>query len=194
MENYAPPLDDKGWIEIINILRAFAEDQISIYTWFRGVNSLPQGYTADDFTQEAIFRYLENPTTYNSSRGKFQSFLKYYVLRRLVSNLSVLAENQLGLDIYQSDLNDDDEDVNYEDYLPGTTSDITSEIDYNSYVDLIIERINGETILENIFEGIFINNLKRREICEQYDLSEQNYDNGLRRLNTIIKTLKFLNR
>jgi hypothetical protein len=153
---------------------------------------LPQGYTTEDFTQEAIFRYLEVPKTYNPSKGKFLSFLKYYILRRLVSNLNVLAENQQSIDLYQNNLNDDDDEVNYEDYLPGTTSDIEIEIDYNSYVDYIIERIDGETVLENIFEGIFINNLKRREICEHYDISEQDYDNGVRRLNTIIKTLKFL--
>jgi hypothetical protein len=199
MENFAPPNSNEGWKEVINRLRAFAEDQISIYVWFRGGNALPQGFTADDFTQEAILRYLDKPSIYDPKRGKFLAFLKYYILRRLVYNLSVLTENEKGFDIYQnsSDENGDDE-TNYEDYLPGTLLDIESEIDgdknFNTdkYIDLIIERIDGKTILENIFEGIFIKNLKRREICQQYNIPEQDYDNAVRRLNTIIKSIKLL--
>lgn len=200
MDNYAPPSfnDDKGWTEVINRLRAFAEDQISIYTWFRGENALPHGFTADDFTQEAILRYLDSPSIYNPKRGKFLAFLKYYVLRRLVYNLSVLVENERGFDIYQSSVDEDGDETNYEDYLPGTLIDVENEIDakkyFNTdkYIDLIIERIDGETILENIFEGIFIKNLKRREICQQYTISERDFDNAARRLNTIIKSIKLL--
>lgn len=193
MENYAPPTDDKGWLEVINRLRAFAEDQISIYNWFRGENALPQGYTADDFTQETILRYCKNPSIYNPERGKFLAFLKYYILKRLVYNLSMLTENAQTTDIYQmSSGEEEDENVSYEDYLPETMFDIEGQIDHDKYVTLIIEKIDGETLLEKIFEGIFINNLKRREICQQYQMSEQDYDNAVRQLNTIIKTVKLL--
>jgi hypothetical protein len=193
MENHGPPTDDQGWIEVTNRLRAFAEDQISIYTWFRGEGALPQGYTADDFTQEAMLRYCENPSIYDSERGKFLAFLKYSVLKRLVYNLSKLTENARTVDIYpMSSEEEEDDGVGYEDYLPGTMLDIESQIDHDAYVNLIIEKIDGETLLEKIFEGIFINNLKRREICQQYHMSEQDYDNSVRRLNTIIKTAKLL--
>jgi hypothetical protein len=191
MENYAPPADDQGWLEVINRLRAFAEDQISIYSWFRGENALPQGYTADDFTQEAILRYCENPSIYNPGRGKFLAFLKYYFLKRLVYNMSRLMENAQTTDIYpMSSEDEEDDNVSYEDYLPATVLDIEGQIDHDEYINLIIEKIDGETLLEKIFEGIFINNLKRREICQQYQMSEQDYDNAVRRLNTIIKTVK----
>jgi RadC-like JAB domain len=61
-------------------------------------------------------------------------------------------------------------------------------------IDLIIEKIDGEIMLENIFEGIFISNLKRIEICKKYNISENDYSNAVRRLNTIIKNVKlFLN-
>jgi DNA-directed RNA polymerase specialized sigma24 family protein len=133
MENYAPPTDDQGWIEIINRLRAFAEDQISIYSWFRGENSLPQGYTAEDFTQETILRYCENPSIYDPARGKFLAFLKYSVLRRLVYNLSELAENAQTKDIYPISSEEDENDgLSYEDYLPGTILDIESQIDHDT--------------------------------------------------------------
>ena len=91
MENYAPPSEDQGWIEIINRLRAFAEDQISIYTWFRGDNALLQGFTADDFTRETIVRYLEDPSIYNPGRGKFFAFLKYYFLECFWSTSSLVT-------------------------------------------------------------------------------------------------------
>lgn len=193
MKNYAPPTDDQGWLEIINRLRAFAEDQISIYSWFRGENALPQGYTADDFTQEAILRHCENPSKYDPGRGEFLAFLKYYILKRLVYNLSMLTENALTTDIYRMFSEEEEEDtVSYEDYLPTAILDIDGQIDHDKYLNLIIEKIDGETLLETIFEAIFINNLKRREICKQYHMTEQDYDNAVRRLNTIIKTVKLL--
>lgn len=192
MEKNEPPSTDEEWIEISNRLLAFAEDQISMYSWYRGHYALPQGFTSKDFVQETILRYLDNTAAYDPEKGDFLLFLKYFLLQRLVSNLSKRSENKKGSDIFRLDSEDEEGVLRYEDYLPVEILDIDSEIDLEKITYLIIEQIDGELILEKVFEGIYMNNLKRRETCEQYKLSDKAYDNAVRRLNTIIKTVKFL--
>ncbi len=192
METHQPPSDDIGWKEIINRLNAFAEDQIRLYNWFRGKYALPQGYTAEDFTQEAILEYLTKPSIYNPEKGEFLAFLKYYILRRLVYNLSTLSENKKSKDIFRLDSTDENGVSKYENYLPIELVTVEEEMNFEKITDLIIEQLNGETVLENIFEGLFINHLKRAEICKHYNITENDYDNGVRRLGTILKTAKLL--
>jgi DNA-directed RNA polymerase specialized sigma24 family protein len=186
MEIYEPPNDDLGWKEIIIKLTAFAEDQVTWYTWFRGKNALPMGYTAEDFVQETILRYLANPAKYNPAKGGFLKYLKYSILRRLVYNLSTLAENELSTDLFGLDGTDEDGVSKYENYLPVEVLD-TEGINFDELMNKIIEQIDGKTILENIFEGLYMHDLKRSEICKKYNLSETEYNNGVRRLGTILK-------
>ena len=192
METHKPPSNDQGWVEVINRLNAFAEDQISLYNWFRGKDALPQGYTSEDFTQEAILAYLAEPSMYDPEKGEFLAFLKYYILRRLVFNLSSSAENKKSRDVFRLDSIDEDGVVKYENYLPTELLNVESDLDFEKLTDAIIEQLNGQPLLENIFEGLFINHLKRSEICKKHNITENDYDNGVRRLGTILKTAKLL--
>jgi hypothetical protein len=192
MDKYAPPSDDKGWEEIIVKLYAYAEDQINQYSWYRKKHALPAGYQAKDFVQEAVLTYIEQPVLYNPSKGKFLSFLKFYILRRLVYNLTTRAENRENRDIFRLDSVDGDGVQQYENYLPLELLTVEDEIDFEKINDMVIEQIDGDKDLEKIFEGVYINNLKRSDVCTEYGLTTQQYDNGIKRLGTIFKTVKLL--
>ncbi len=60
------------------------------------------------------------------------------------------------------------------------------EIDYKEIMNYVQGEIKGDEILEEIFLGICLNGLKRRDVIEEFNLSEKDFDNGMRRLQTIL--------
>lgn len=192
MHTHQPPVDDNDWKEVINRLHAFAEDQIGLYIWFRGAKALPKGFKAEDFVQETILYYLEHRDDYDPARGPFLRYLKYGICRRMVYNLSDLKENEKGKDIFRNDCPDSDGVFTYEHYLPVELLTIDCQLDFEKVVNVVIDQIDGDHVVEQIFEGLFINNLKRSEICEHYQINENDYANGVRRLATKMKTSMLL--
>ena len=61
------------------------------------------------------------------------------------------------------------------------------EIDYSDIVERIHLLIATDEIVATIFKGVTEENLKRREIIDIYKISSIEFDNGMRRLKTILK-------
>lgn len=76
--------------------------------------------------------------------------------------------------------------------LPYVAALFDQQLDYDMIVTHIENEVKGDADVENIYIGISAG-LKRREIIEEFDMSAKGFDNGQRRLNTILKNtvLKF---
>ena len=86
---------------------------------------------------------------------------------------------------------DDNHDLSYEDIiLPYTEPLFIDDTDYHNVKDYIKEQIKGDTIAENIFLG-YEYSLKRREIIEEFEISDSEYDNGFRRLKTALSNASY---
>jgi len=190
-------LENNGWDDLIVTLNAFARSFAKRYSWFRsGKNTtLLMGKEIEDYVYEAIGRYLEAPEKFDPSRGDIIAFLKYNILRSLISNDANKDENKYTEDVYHRFDDDDDDDSNYLDrMLPYTLAAFPEQIDYQAINKYILNLINEDEVLENIYLGLYQSGMKRREIIKEFNMNEKDYNNGVRQLDTIIRSAsKFFN-
>ena len=184
-----------NWEEIILGLQSYTRLLVSNKKWFRGgkTKTFLAGKEIEDYIYEAIAKYLQNPEKFDSSKGTLINYLKYNIIRSLVSNDLVSSENQTSKDIYTIVDKMDSEDENSNSYLdsilPYAEVYFDQEIDYNEIMASIENKVKGDKILEEIFLGYCSENSKRREVIEEFGMSENDYDNGMRRLKTILKDI-----
>lgn len=185
-------ITDQDWEEIILRLTAFTRSLMKGKHWFRGdkTTSFLMGKEVEDYVFEAIRKYLEEPNKFDSSKGDLLDYLKFNLIRSLVSNDLVKSENKRTDDLFVKALERDDENEAasnyYERLLPFTEALFDDEIDYDLVKEYISKEIQKDLPAENIFLGIYTFGLKRREIIEEFQMSENEFDNGMRRLKTII--------
>jgi hypothetical protein len=195
-----------NWEEIILRLQSFTRSFVSKKGWYRNSSvvkrnpnsergnkfesTYSEGKEIDDYVYEAIGRYLVNEEKHDPNRGSLVDYLKYNVVRSLVSNDLVSSENRTSKDIltysYNSKDDENDNDSYLDSILPYADAYFDQEIDYNEIMSYVEGEIKGDEIAEEIFLGICLNGLKRREVIEEFNLSEKDFDNGMRRLKTIL--------
>ncbi len=175
------------WDNIYPKLLARAHYLITRRHWFRGtsIDSTVAGQQAEDYAQEAILRYLQDPDKINAHPGlSVESYLKYYVIRTLVGNdvrsfenrqFSVLPEfgsfDETGGDTVQAA------------QLLAINYYFDEGIDYETVMAKLEEMVMGDDIAEKILLGSQCN-MERRDIIREFDMDGPQYDNGVRRLNT----------
>lgn len=178
-----------NWEEVILKLQAYTRSLVSSKVWFRGNNSLVflRGKEVEDYVFDAIEKYLRNPEKFDSSKGTLINYLKLNLIRSMVSNDLVSAENKTTKVIFHQD----DEYKSTSTYLelmaPNIQAWFDEEIDYNEVLSFIEGEVKGDEIVENIFFGICGFDMKRQEIIKEFNMTEKEFDNGMRRLNTIRK-------
>lgn len=185
------------WEEVILKLQSFTRYLVNGKGWFRGKNTKTflKGKEIDDYVFGAIFGaieyYLFNPDKYNKSRGTFINYLKYNLICSMVINDLVSAENRTSKDVFAFANQDEQENEDSRSYLdsimPHVEAYFDQEIDYNWIMDSIEAEVVGDEIAEEIFLGHCCYDMKRREIIEESKITEGEYNNGVRRLNTILK-------
>lgn len=184
-----------NWEEIILSLQSYTRLLVSNKKWFRGgkTKTFLAGKEIEDYIYEAIAKFLQNPEKFDSSKGTLINYLKYNIIRSLVSNDLASSENQTSKDIYTIVDKMDKEDENSNSYLdsilPYAEVYFDQEIDYNEIMASIENKVKGDKILEEIFLGYCCDGSKRREVIEEFGMSENDYDNGMRRLKTILKEI-----
>jgi DNA-directed RNA polymerase specialized sigma24 family protein len=181
--------DNIKWEEVLLRLTAFTDSLVSRLTWFRGkkVESFLKGKQVEDYVQEAILRYLNNPEKYDSAKGTLVDYLCLNIIRSLVSNDVNSSENKTTklLSSFQV-LSRDGVTLTYEDaLLPHVEALFDEAIDHNALLSKIETNVKGDVVVENIFLGICLGN-KRREVIKEFGMSEKEFDNGMRRLKTIL--------
>lgn len=179
------------WEDIIVRLEAFTRSLLKRQHWFHGgsVNTFLKGKEMRDYVYEGIGRFLKHPEKYDSSKGDLVSYLKYNLIRSLVSNDVTSDENKHGHDVFGNceAFDEDDEDSSYLDrILPYLEPMFLDDLDYTRIREYIQERIKGDSHVEDIFLGIYSENMKRREIIAEFSMSEKDYNNALRRLQTVM--------
>lgn len=195
MDIYDNEINVIDWKEIILNLQSYTRLLVSNKKWFRGekTKTFIAGKEIEDYIYDAIAKYLQNPEKFDSSKGTLINYLKYNLIRSLVSNDLVSSENQLSKDIYTIVDKMEKEDENSSSYLdsilPYAEVYYDQEIDYNEIMASIENKVKGDKILEEIFLGYCCDNSKRREVIEEFGMSENEYDNGMRRLKTIFKEI-----
>jgi len=182
--------DEIEWEKVIVQLHAYTVSLTKSRGWFRGLNTknFTGGKQSEDYVFEAIGRYLKDPKLYDPAKGSLLNFLKYYLIRALISNDLVSAENRTSTDMSLFDCGDEEE--NYEEKCQAVLeASFDEEIDYFDIMSKIKECISSDKLAEIIFRGLIEENLKRREIIEIHKISPSDYDNGMRRLKTLLKTV-----
>lgn len=178
------------WEDVIVRLEAFTRSFLKKQHWFRGGNASTflKGKEMRDYIYEAICRYLKNSEKYDSSKGDLVSYLKWNLIRSLISNDANSEENLTSEDVFAyEDIDKDSENTPYLDrVLPCIEPMFIDELDYSQIKEYIEKRIEDDKVVENIFLGIYSAGMKRREIIEEFNMSEKDYNNGIRRLQTIL--------
>ena len=106
----------------------------------------------------------------------------------MVSNDITCSENKTGLDVFADDLSSDESYENYlEALLPVTVALIDEQMDYDTVMKYIEEKSANDETIQEILLGLEMG-MKRREIVEEIGMTTQAYDNGMKRLNTLIKS------
>jgi hypothetical protein len=178
-----------NWESVLLELTAYAHTLIKAKSWFRKKSdSFLQGKNVDDYVMEAISKYLNNPEKYNPSKGTFINYLKYNILRHLVHNDAKSPENKTTNDVFGKQFKEEDDPGKYYDaILPCIEEYFDDQIDYNTVVGAVEKKCENDEIAYKIFYEVFLCGGKRREVCKEQDISETDYDNGIRRLLTILK-------
>jgi hypothetical protein len=194
------------WEEVILRLQSFTRSLVNKKGWFRVsciskkdsknegefkyVSTYLKGKEVDDYVNEAVEKYLKNPEKHDPEKGSLVDYLNYNIIRSLVINDLVSSENRTSKDVlsYSFNLEDDENDTgSYLDrILPHAEAYFDQEIDYSEILAFIEKESKGDKIAEEIVLGICFNGLKRREVIEEFNMSEKEFDNGMRRLRTIL--------
>ncbi|MBO0953229.1 hypothetical protein [Fibrella forsythiae] len=179
---------NKEWEDLYECLYIFTDKLLKNRMWYKKLDdsSFIKGKQVHDYVSEGIERYMFNPEKYKPELGSIQDFIKFHIIRNLVRTDVVSSENTETLDIYYNS-SEDESDSNYiESLFPYLENYFGDKIDYETVTNHINSEIEGNTILEEIFLGI-TSDLKRGDIIEQFNMSEAEYDNGMRRLKTVLK-------
>lgn len=182
--------DDINWEDLYECLYAFTDKLLKKKKWFRKSTdgSSVKGKQVHDYVTDGLERYFTNPEKFDATKGSLADYIKYNIIRTLVGNDSTSSENTSSIDIFAGPLYDEEEDgSNYLDaMLPYASALFDQQIDYDAVMDHIESEIKGHDFVEEIFLGISAG-MKRREIIEEFNMSPRDFDNGNRRLSTIIK-------
>lgn len=86
--------------------------------------------------------------------------------------------------------NEEDEEDSSSSYservLPYSAALFPDDIDYSAIKEFIEKEVQGDNDAENIFLGIYTYGMKRREVIEEFTMTAVVFDNGMRRLTTVI--------
>jgi hypothetical protein len=189
------PTDDKELEELLLKLTVFAVAWTKGRGWFRGreTSTFLEGKEPKDYVYEAIGRFLKHPEKYDPSKGGLLEYLKYNILRSLVSNDLRSEENRKTDDLfaYEGEEENENEHLSYLDrVLPYAEALFPDDIDYANVKAYIENEIRDDKDADRIFLGVYAANLKRREIMEEFDMSAEQYNNGMRRLMTVLNRAK----
>lgn len=171
-------------------LYAFTDNFLRSRSFFRGLRSriYLAGKEVHDYVMDAIEKYLRRPreTTWNKDHPPV-GYIKSCIIRTLVGNDLRSAENRLSADIFFVDgkeRNTDELDI----MLPKVEVDFDERIDRQRITMHVRKAICGDGIAGKIYSAIADLGLKRREIMKVFGMSDSEYNNGIRRLTTIIRS------
>jgi hypothetical protein len=189
-------ISDSEWNNIIIQLKAFIESMIEKRSFFRGSSSdsYLKGKEADDYVLETIHMFIENPEKYNPTKGSLIKFLKYYLARNIVGKDFRSKENKVSQEFNEFTIDEDDSSIiSYEESVYIAIYEFfEDQLDFKKIVDDLINEIGSDILAENVLFGL-INGYKPREVMSEFNMTDNEYNNALRRLKTIQKSIALKN-
>lgn len=179
------------WDEVIVGVEAFARKLLKSKKWFRGDNTeiYLKGKELNDYVYEAIGLFWKNKEKYDPQRGTLINFINYYFLKLLIYKDSIKDENKETKDTSLYFDNDEARGDYMEAVLPYVEAFFDEDVDFKVIMAELEDSVKHEIIVEQIFLGRSGFGLKRREIIKEFGMTESEYDNGNRRLQTIINRI-----
>ena len=180
------------WEDIYIQLYAYTDQLLKTKVWFRkaGANSYLKGKQVHDYISEAIEKYLRNPEKYDPKYNRsLVNYLKKHIIRTLVGNDSRSVENKISDDIFSFDVDGKDEDDQYsglDSLLPYAEAYFDQEIDYDKACAYVRSELGDDEAAIKIFDDR-CEGVKRRQTIEFHEMSDIDYDNGMKRLHTVLK-------
>ncbi|WP_339880799.1 hypothetical protein [uncultured Algoriphagus sp.] len=173
-------------------------DKLYVYTdflvkkkkWFRKgkSDSFLKGKEIHDYIMDAVEKYLRFPEKYDLTSGRsLVNYLKVHIIQTLVGNDARSPENKTTSDLFAiyTDEGVDDPSAFLDTILPFLEEHLDDDLDYNTIMKQIEQEVNEDPNAESVFLGLSVFDMKRREIIEEFKMSESEYNNAVRRLNTI---------
>lgn len=185
------PFDPVFWKHTLPELLAYAKGQLNARESFRGNNpdAFVKGKEAEDYVHEAVAKYLEKPEQYDPNKGPLIKFLKYYILRRLVSNDLRSPDNKLYVDLFswQGDEGSTDTEIPVDAFLPLIRPSFDDELDYPQIIQDIQTQLEQDPVALIIFQLIKRQGYKRREVIQQEQFTERQFDYAMKKVDRAIK-------
>ena len=177
------------WDDLYKQLYSFAYGLLSTKSWYRGqTDSYVGGKQVHDYVSGAIEKYVTHPKKFDASKGDLVQYLKYNLVRSLISNDARCAENRTTSDL--SIVRDQEESPkNYLDALaPAVNEYFDDDVDYHTIVSCMESALEGDETAKEIFLGL-VSGLKREDIIQEFKMTAKQFDNGMRRLKTVQKEI-----
>ena len=187
---------EEDWEDILPKLYAYTHYLLNKMTWFRGegedVETYLKGKTVDDYVYGGIEQYLLHPEKYDSTKNRsLANYIKLHIITNLVGNDARSQENRRSVDPIISNRSNENDDSEYPDNILLGISEAVfdQEIDVNMITSVIENELKLDEIAEKIFIGLRCMGFKRSELIKDAGISESDFDNGMRRLNTVLNNV-----
>lgn len=183
-------MDIINWDELYLQLFAYTDTLLKANTWFRKgkTDSYLEGKQVHDYVAAAIEKYLSEPHKFDPLKRSLVGYLKLHIIRTLVWNDVKKVENKTTADIeFFFEQNDEDTLNTLEAILPYANAYFDQQIDHDMILNDIQDEIQADEIVKTIFEAHCQNGLLRREILIEYNMDSKVFDNGMKRLRTVLK-------
>lgn len=164
----------QDWEYIIKDLTYYAYSRFNFWNllYEKGI----QGYSPEDIAQMAISGVLTGKWNWDPKQADLLNYLKFHVVRGMVANLARKKEIKL------SDTTDIQELDNY--------GEFSMEEDLNAaqVLEMIKERLDKDNSLYELFLLVY-EGAKRKDICEEMNISYGEYNNLIRKLKLRIEKM-----
>ena len=177
-ENY----DEIEWERVIVVLMAYAYSLLGNKQFTNRREQLSY-----DFALEAITKYLENKKKFKPDKNPdLINYLKYYILRQLISNFKESAGVRKRIVLKAQD-NEEADSFGYSiDKLVCRDNLIENNIDFELLLERINKKLSKKVDLKEIFDMQYYKGLKRSEICEEINIPLNEFDNRFRRMKRLL--------
>lgn len=169
-------LNNQNWEQIIKEATVHTIYQFK----YRGIlrETALKGYTPKEIVMQAIEKVYTGEWKWNPSKSNLITYLKYHVIKGLISNLIRSEEVKTG-----------SQDEILEINMPLSNEDIIDNLSAKQVIEYIVENLQGDEDAIIIFNGL-CDGLKRGDICDVNSWKKGRFDNAMKRLKTQLKGMK----
>ena len=174
--------DKVEWEKVIPVLMAFAYSLLGNKKFTNRRDQL-----ASDFAMETITKYLENKDKFDPCRNPdLINYLKYNILRRLISNFENSAGVRKRVVLENTDKENKPNNEYSLEHLYKEDKYIENNIDEKIFVQKMERKLKNKPELKEIFDLLYYQDSKRAEICIDLDIPLSEFDNRYRRLKRLL--------